>query len=111
DTLVNFFAFWLEMTPVEKQCLLEEAGGEPRARRLVEILEFRLYAAQRGDLLRRLDAEKLRFFLGLTESPLYLSRRYPLWRRLGVVRMLVSPRYADGVAAWLEYRADLYDGH
>jgi hypothetical protein len=50
ETLVNFFAFWLEMTPVEKQCLLEEAAGEPRARRLIEVLEFRLYAAQRGDL-------------------------------------------------------------
>ena len=48
-TLVNFFAFWLELTPVEKQCLLEERGGAPRARRLHEILEFRLYAAQRGD--------------------------------------------------------------
>jgi Lon protease-like protein len=50
ETLVNFFAFWLDLTPVEKQCLLEEPGGVPRARRLVEILEFRLYAAQRGDL-------------------------------------------------------------
>ena len=68
-------------------------------------------ALLRRGLLRRLDGEKLRFFLGLTESPLYLSRRYPLWRRLGIVRMLVSPRYAEGVAAWLEYRADLYDGH
>jgi hypothetical protein len=48
-TLVNFFAFWLELTAVEKQCLLEEPGGVPRARRLLEILEFRLYAAQRGD--------------------------------------------------------------
>jgi len=37
-TLVNFFAFWLELSPVEKQCLLEERGGTPRARRLLEIL-------------------------------------------------------------------------
>ena len=50
ETLVNFFAFWLELTPVEKQCLLEEHGGADRARRLLEILEFHLYAAQRGDL-------------------------------------------------------------
>jgi Lon protease-like protein len=48
-TLVNFFAFWLELSPVEKQCLLEERGGTPRATRLLEILEFRLYAARRGD--------------------------------------------------------------
>jgi len=65
----------------------------------------------RRGLLRRLDAEKLRFFFGLTASPLYLSRRFPLYRRLGIVRMLISPRYARGVADWLAYRADLYDGH
>ena len=64
----------------------------------------------RRGLLRRLDAEKLRFFLGLTASPLYLSRRFPLYRRLGIVRMLVSPRYARGIAEWLAYRTDLYDG-
>jgi uncharacterized protein len=50
DTLVNFFAFWLDLTPVEKQCLLEEVGGIVRARRLLEVLEFRLYAARRGEL-------------------------------------------------------------
>ncbi len=49
-TLVNFFAFWLDLTPVEKQCLLEEAGGAPRAQRLREVLEFRLYASQAGEL-------------------------------------------------------------
>ena len=42
-TLVNFFAFWLDIGPVEKQCLLEAAGVE-RARRLLEVLEFHLYA-------------------------------------------------------------------
>ena len=42
-TLVNFFAFWLDFAAVEKQCLLE-AGGEHRARRLLEVLEFHLYA-------------------------------------------------------------------
>ncbi len=30
-TLVNFFAFWFELSPIEKQCLLEERGGCPRA--------------------------------------------------------------------------------
>ena len=69
-----------------------------------------VFLLRRG-LLRRLDAEKLRFFLGLTTNPLYLSRRFPLYRRLGIVRMLVSPRYARGVVDWLGYRADLYDGH
>jgi hypothetical protein len=69
-----------------------------------------LFILLRRGLLRRLDAEKLRFFLGRTASPLYLSRRFPLYRRLGLVRMLVSPRYARGVADWLAYRADLYDG-
>ena len=64
----------------------------------------------RRGLLRRLDGEKLRFLLGWTANPLYLSRRFPLYRRLSLVRMLLSPRYARGVAEWLTYRADLYDG-
>ncbi len=44
QTLVNFFAFWLDFGPVEKQCLLEATGNE-RARRLIEVLEFHLYAS------------------------------------------------------------------
>ena len=64
----------------------------------------------RRRLLDRLDGEKLRYFFGRTPSPLSLSRRYPLYRRLGLIRLLVSPRYARGVADWLAYRADLYDG-
>jgi len=43
-TLVNFFAFWLDFGPIEKQCLLE-AEGLDRARRLLEVLEFHLYAS------------------------------------------------------------------
>ena len=43
-TLVNFFAFWLDFGPIEKQCLLEAEGLE-RARRLLEVLEFHLYAS------------------------------------------------------------------
>ena len=43
-TLVNFFAFWLDFGPIEKQCLLEAAGAD-RARRLLEVLEFHLYAS------------------------------------------------------------------
>jgi hypothetical protein len=69
-----------------------------------------LYALWRRGLLRRADREKLRFFLGMTGGPLTLSRRYPLWRILRPVRLLVSPRYAAAVAGWLEYRMNLYDG-
>lgn len=64
----------------------------------------------RQGLLRSLDAEKLKFFLGWTAHPLYLSRRHPLIRSLHLLRLIVSPRYARGVATWLRYRADLYDG-
>ena len=64
----------------------------------------------RAGLLQSLDAEKLRFFLGWTANPLFLSRRRPLVRSLNVLRLLFSPRYARGVATWLRYRADLYDG-
>jgi hypothetical protein len=64
----------------------------------------------RAGLLRSLDAEKLRFFLGRTSNPLFLSRQRPLIWRLSLPRLLFSPRYARGVAAWLRYRADLYDG-
>jgi len=49
-TLVNFFCFWLDLSPIEKQCLLEELSLESRARRLLEIVEFHLYAAQGGDV-------------------------------------------------------------
>ena len=69
-----------------------------------------LYHLARAGVLGSLDAEKLRFFLGRTESPLYLSRRFPLYRQLPWLRLLFSPRYARGAAAWLRYRADLYDG-
>ncbi len=43
-TLVNFFSFWLDFGPIEKQSLLEAAGGD-RARLLLEMLEFHLYAS------------------------------------------------------------------
>jgi len=64
----------------------------------------------RRGLLGRADAEKLRHFLGLTHDPLSLSRRYPMWRILGLARLLFSPRYAAAVARWLEYRMNLFDG-
>jgi hypothetical protein len=69
-----------------------------------------LLALWRRGLLGRLDGEKLRQFWGLRRDPLLLSRRYPMWRALGLVRLAVSPRYAAGVARWLEYRLNLYDG-
>ena len=69
-----------------------------------------LWEIARRRLYRSLDGEKLRFFLGLTPNPLFLSRRHPLIGRLNLVRLLFSPAYARGVATWLQYRADLFDG-
>jgi hypothetical protein len=69
-----------------------------------------LYALWRGGLLRRVNRENLRQFWGLRRDPLLLSRRYPMWRSLGLVRLVLSPAYARGVARWLEYRLNLYDG-
>ena len=69
-----------------------------------------LVALWRRGLLERADREKLRHFLGLARDPLALSRRYPMWRILGVVRLLVDPRYARAVGRWLEYRMNLFDG-
>jgi hypothetical protein len=65
----------------------------------------------RAGLVRRTDGEKLRFFLGATENPLYLSRRRPLFASLDWWKALFVPSYAKAVTTWLAYRADLYDGH
>lgn len=70
---------------------------------------FLFYALQNG-LLKRVDMKKLRFFFGLTANPFFLSRRFPLYRRLNLLKLLFSPRYAAGVAEWLLYRVELYDG-
>ena len=64
----------------------------------------------RAGLLRSLDAEKIRFFLGWTDNAFYLSRRRPLIASVNVLRLLFSREYARGVATWLRYRTDLYDG-
>jgi hypothetical protein len=69
-----------------------------------------LVALWRRGLFRRLDGERLRQFWGWRRDPLALSRRYPMWRALGVVRLAVSPAYARAVAGWLEYRLNLYEG-
>jgi len=69
-----------------------------------------LLALWRRGLLRRVDGEKLRHFLGRHRDPLALSRRYPMWRILGFGRLLVSPARAGAVARWLEYRMNLFDG-
>jgi hypothetical protein len=67
-------------------------------------------ALWRRGLLRRVDAEVLRQFFGWRSDRLLLSRRYPMWRSLGLLRLLCSPRHAEGVARWLEYRINLFDG-
>jgi len=69
-----------------------------------------LYYLWREGLLARTDGEKLRFFLGSTSNPLFLSRRRPLMRTISWPAALFSPAYARAVAGWLRYRADLYDG-
>ena len=69
-----------------------------------------LLALWRRGLLRRLDRDKLRHFVGVDRDPLALSRRYPMWRILGLFRLALSPRYAAAVARWLEYRVNLFDG-
>ena len=69
-----------------------------------------VFALWRRGLFRRADREKVRYFLGLGPDPLLLSRRFPMWRILGPVRLLVSPGYARAVARWLEYRINLFDG-
>jgi len=69
-----------------------------------------LLALWRRGLLGRIDREKLRQFTGFSRDRLALSRRYPMWRVLGPLRLAVAPRYARNVARWLEYRMNLYDG-
>ena len=69
-----------------------------------------LVALWRRGLLARADAEKLRQFWGISRDRLVLSRRYPLWRALGPLRLVFVPGYAGAVARWLEYRMNLYDG-
>jgi hypothetical protein len=70
-----------------------------------------LFYLWRAGLIGRTDGEKLRFFLGATDNPLFLSRRRPLAASLHWWKALFLPSYAKAVAAWLTYRADLYDGH
>lgn len=69
-----------------------------------------LYYLWQFGLLGRTDSEKLLYFLGFTENPLYLSRRSPLVGRLHLLRALFVPSYAQAFARWLAWRAELYDG-
>ena len=68
------------------------------------------YYLWRDGLLARVDAEKVRFFLGLTPNPLYLSRRWPLLTAVSWLRALFSPAYASALTRWIGYRVELYDG-
>ena len=69
-----------------------------------------LYYLWRSGALRRLDAEKLRFFVGATSSSLFLSRRWPLLTAINWPKALFSPSYARALTHWLSYRTELYDG-
>jgi hypothetical protein len=69
-----------------------------------------LYFLWKQGLLSRVDGEKLRFFLGLTPNPLYLSRRWPLLTAVSWPRALFSPAYARSLCRWLAYRVELFDG-
>jgi hypothetical protein len=69
-----------------------------------------LLALWRRGLLGRIDGEKLRQFLGISPDRLALSRRYPMWRVLHPIRLVLAPGHAHAVARWLEYRMNLYDG-
>jgi hypothetical protein len=69
-----------------------------------------LYYLWRSGLLGGADREKFRFFLGLTDNPLYLSRRWPLVTSIRWMHALFSPRYARALVGWLSYRVELYDG-
>jgi len=69
-----------------------------------------LLALWRRGLLGRIDREKLGYFFGVGGDALALSRQYPMWRILGVLRLLVDLRYARAVGRWLEYRMNLFDG-
>lgn len=64
----------------------------------------------RVGLFSAADAEKISFFFGATENPLFLSRRWPLLTAINWPKALFSPKYARAVATWLSYRAQLYDG-
>jgi len=68
-----------------------------------------LFYIARSGLWRALDLEKFRFFLGLSPR-LFLSRSHPLWRSIPWGPALFSPRRAREIHAWLEYRAELFDG-
>jgi hypothetical protein len=68
------------------------------------------YHLWRAGLLAGADAEKVRFFFGLTGDPLLLSRRRPLVRAIDWMRALCSPKYARQLAVWLRYRVELFDG-
>ena len=69
-----------------------------------------LYRLWKEGLFRRIDREKVLYFLGLTPDPLLLSRRVPLVRKVHWMRALFSPAYARSLGAWLRYRMELFDG-
>ncbi len=68
------------------------------------------YYLWRRRLLHRVDREMLAFFVGATANPLFLSRHQPLASSIHWIKALLLPSYARSLAAWLQYRVELYDG-
>ena len=69
-----------------------------------------VYYLWKDGLLRRIDREKLLFFLGQSGSAMVLSRRWPLLTAFNWPKALFSPRYARSLTTWLGYRVALFDG-
>ena len=67
------------------------------------------YYVIKSGLWRSLDAEKLRFFLGIAPR-LHLSRDRPLWKTFPWAAAIFSPCRARQIFTWLEYRVELFDG-
>lgn len=68
------------------------------------------YYLWKHHLLAKADAEKVRYFFGLTGNTQYLSKRRPLVFAINWPRALFSAAYARAVVGWLEYRVELFDG-
>ncbi len=70
-----------------------------------------VYYLWKEGLLRRVDREKVLFFLGIGGGPMSLSRRWPLATSFNWPKAILWPPYARSLARWLGYRIALYNGN